>query len=107
MRFAVKPRWSLLRSANPAMPRSPDGALFNLTGTGSGVFDRLSAELSGYYLLGVEAEASDRNGKPHPIRVDVARNNVNIRAHRMMIAGGGTDTAAAAARTPQQIVTAA
>lgn len=82
------------------------GALFNLVGTGAGVFDRLSGELSGYYLLGLETEASDRNGRPHPIRIDVSRSNVTIRAHRTMLAGATTD-AAAAPRTPQQIVTAA
>ncbi len=82
------------------------GALFNLTGTGGAVFDRLASELSGYYLLGLEADARDRDGKPHPIRVDVGRPNLTIRAHRTMIAGGASD-AGAAPRTPQQIVTAA
>ena len=82
------------------------GALFNLTGTGGAVFDRLGAELSGYYLLGLDADARDRDGKPHPIRVDVARTNITIRAHRTMMAGAANDTAAGA-RSPQQIVTAA
>lgn len=82
------------------------GALLNLTGTGAAVFDRLTSELSGYYLLGLDADTRDRDGRPHPIRVDVSRANVTIRTHRTMVAGGGND-ASAAARTPQQIVTAA
>jgi len=84
------------------------GALFNLTGTGGAAFERLSSELSGYYLLGLDADARDRDGKAHPIRVDVGRNNVIVRAHRTMVAGGGSDAGTAAAvRSPQQIVTAA
>src|SRR6185295_14160826 len=82
------------------------GALFNLTGTGGAVFDRLTSEMSGYYLLGLEADPSDRNGRPHPIRIDVSRPNVTIRSHRTMMAGAAVDPAAPA-RTPQQIVTAA
>ena len=88
------------------------GALFNINGTGTAVFERITAELSGYYLLGVEPDARDRDGKAHPIRVDVGRQNVTIRSHRTMLALGpasaGSDAAAqAAARTPQQTVMAA
>ncbi len=85
------------------------GAIFNLAGNGSAAFERISAELSGYYLLGVEADARDRDGKPHPIRVDVGRQNLTIRAHRTMMAGGpaGSDATTQAARTPQQTVMAA
>ena len=36
------------------------GALFTVTGTGAGLFDRISSELSGYYLLGVESEIHRR-----------------------------------------------
>ena len=94
------------RYALETLTSAAGGALFNIAGTGAGVFDRLSSELSGYYLLGLETDAGDRNGKPHPIRVDIARPNVAIRAQRTMVAGTAAD-AAAAARTPQQIVTAA
>jgi VWFA-related protein len=88
------------------------GALFNLAGTGAAVFERISAELSGYYLLGVDTDTRDRDGRPHPIRVDVGRPNVTIRAHRTMIAGGpggsgGDGATQATARTPKQMVTAA
>ena len=54
------------------------GALFNVTGTGETLFDRIASELSGYYLLGVESDGRDKDGKPHPIRVDVPRKG----AHR-------------------------
>jgi VWFA-related protein len=84
------------------------GALFNVTGTGSGVFDRLRSELSGYYLLGVEPDQRDRDGKPHPIRVDVARRGVTVRARRttLLSAAGSEmplsphDAVTAALRSP-------
>jgi VWFA-related protein len=82
------------------------GTLFNIVGTGGAVFDRLTSELSGYYLVGVEADARDRDGKPHPVRVDVARQNITVRARRTMLAGGDA-AAQTAGRSPQQIVTAA
>ena len=41
------------------------GALFTVTGSGEALFDRISSELSGYYLLGVESDPRDRDGKPH------------------------------------------
>ena len=63
------------------------GALFNVAGTGAGVFDRLGAELSGYYLLGVEPVDRDRDGKAHPIAVDVARRGITVRTRRSVLAG--------------------
>ena len=81
------------------------GALFNLTGTGAGVFDRISSELSGYYLLGIEPDTRDRDGKPHPVRVDVSRGGSTVRAHRTLLAGN--DTSTTAPRTPREAVTAA
>jgi VWFA-related protein len=80
------------------------GALFNVAGSGVSIFERVSAELSGYYLLGVETDGHDRDGKPHPIRVDVARKGLTIRSHRTMLAGGG---ATAPTHSPREVVTAA
>ena len=39
------------------------GALFTVTGAGAGVFERIESELSGYYLIGVEAEAARSRGQ--------------------------------------------
>ena len=61
------------------------GALFNVTGTGAVLFDRIASELSGYYLLGVESETRDKDGKPHPIRVDVPRKGAIVRSRRQMV----------------------
>ncbi len=49
------------------------GALFRMSGAGDTLFDRIATELSGYYLLGFEAQASDRDGKSHQIRVTSTR----------------------------------
>ena len=39
------------------------GALFNMIGTGETIFEHITAELSGYYLLGVESGPTDKDGK--------------------------------------------
>jgi len=64
---------------------SSRGSLFNIIGTGAGVFERLQSELTGYYLLGVESGPTDRNGKAHPIRVSVNRRGANVRARRALL----------------------
>ena len=61
------------------------GTLFSVSGTGAEFFDRLETELSGYYLLGVESDPRDRDGKPHPIRVDVSRRGTTVRARRQHV----------------------
>jgi tetratricopeptide (TPR) repeat protein len=80
------------------------GTIFNVSGSGAGFFERLNTELSGYYLLGVESDPGDRDGKPHPIRVEVAGGRrATVRARRQYVS---LETGAAEpARSPRQIVT--
>jgi VWFA-related protein len=61
------------------------GALFNVIGTGETIFEHITAELSGYYLLGVESGPTDKDGKTHPIRVDVVRKGLTVRSRRALI----------------------
>ena len=61
------------------------GALFNVTGSGDALFDRILSELSGYYLLGIESDEHDKDGKPHPIRVEVSRRGLYVRARRQLL----------------------
>jgi len=61
------------------------GALFTITGTGAVLFDRIASELSGYYLLAVESDGRDKDGKPHPIRVDVPRKGALVRSRRQLV----------------------
>ena len=42
------------------------------------------SELSGYYLLGVESDGRDKDGKPHPIRVEVPRKGAIVRSRRQL-----------------------
>jgi VWFA-related protein len=61
------------------------GTLFTVIGTGQTLFERIESELSGYYLLGVESEPRDRDGKSHSIRVDVPRRGAQVRQRRQVL----------------------
>jgi VWFA-related protein len=56
------------------------GAVFRQVGTDPKPFERIARELSGYYLLAFEARDSDRDGKPHRIRVTINRRGYSLRA---------------------------
>ena len=56
------------------------GAVFRQVGTDPKPFERIARELSGYYLLAFEARDSDRDGKPHRIRVSILRRGYSLRA---------------------------
>jgi VWFA-related protein len=58
------------------------GDMFRVMSNSDFAFQRLSLELSGYYLLGFEAAPEDRNGKPHNINVTVRRDGVTVRSRR-------------------------
>ena len=49
------------------------GAVFRQVGSDPRPFERITRELSGYYLLAFEARDGDRDGRPHRIRVTLAR----------------------------------
>jgi VWFA-related protein len=58
------------------------GALYRVSTNPDAAFRRMEEELSGYYLLAVEADPADRNGQRHPIKVSVRRRGVTLRARR-------------------------
>ena len=75
------------------------GTLFTVTGTAEApFFERIESELSGYYLLGVESDPRDRDGKAHPIRVDVPRRGAIVRSRRQMLNAPSDATGDAARR---------
>src|SRR5262249_22778406 len=80
------------------------GTLFTVTGTGANLFQQLESELSGYYLLGVEWDARDGDGRPHPIRVDVGRKGAVVRSRRQLL---NTPSDERVARSPHQAVASA
>lgn len=61
------------------------GSLFRVLGTGQSAFDQLASNLSGYYLIGVEEEPSDRDTKRHRLDVQVRRRGVTLRSHRAFV----------------------
>jgi VWFA-related protein len=82
------------------------GALFTVTGTGEPLFERIESELSGYYLLGVESDARDKDGKSHSVRIDVPRRGAIVRSRRHLL-NTVADRRARAVRSPRQAVAAA
>ena len=61
------------------------GIWMHAVGTLDQYFDRVAAELSGSYLLGIEVEASDRDGRPHQVQVKVNRKDVDVRARKQYV----------------------
>src|SRR6185503_9113118 len=61
------------------------GSLYYVAGTGDPIFERLSSEISAYYLLGVEQRPRDREGDRHRIDIDVRRRNVSIRSRQAFV----------------------
>src|SRR5207249_8593168 len=49
------------------------GALFHVISGPESSFARITAELAGHYILGVEPLPSDRDGRPHAIKVQMRR----------------------------------
>jgi VWFA-related protein len=56
------------------------GEFFKVATSGAGVFDRISRELSGYYLLSFEPTAADRASRDRRIKVEVGRRGLTVRA---------------------------
>ena len=79
------------------------GTVVNVAGSGASFFERLEAELSGYYLLAVESDPRDRDGKPHPIKVDVPRRGATVRTRRQFVSTAEETRT----RSPRDAVTAA
>ena len=65
-----------------ALSKVARGTMLTINGAGLGVFDRIQTEISGYYLLGIEPSARDRDNKPHPLRVEVPWNGAVVRTGR-------------------------
>jgi VWFA-related protein len=61
------------------------GHLFEVVASAGPAFTRLASETSGYYLLGIEPEKRDRDGKPHDIEVKALRKGVDVRARRRFV----------------------
>jgi VWFA-related protein len=80
------------------------GVVLNAGSTGEAAFRRIGSELTGYYLLGFEPEAADRDGRSHEVRVDVSRPSATVRARSLLTIPASAPTAeqmlAGALRSP-------
>jgi VWFA-related protein len=67
------------------------GALLRVeAGTGDNAFTRVLRENTAYYLLGIEPDARDRDGKPHVLRIRVTRRGATVRGRTHVLIPGGT-----------------
>lgn len=55
------------------------------TGVGESEIDRLLGQISTYYVLGVEPDDRDRDGRPHRLGVKVAQRNVQVRNRQLVV----------------------
>ena len=76
------------------------GAVLRVTGSGETAFQRIAREMMGYYLLGFEPEAGDRDGGSHQIKVAVSRSEATVRARGLL-------SIPAAPPTPKELLAAA
>ena len=83
---------------------SARGTMFELTGRAEAIFDRIDSEISGYYLVGVESDPRDRDGKTHGLRIDVNRRGAQVRSRRQLL---NTPSDERIGRTRHQAVAAA
>lgn len=63
------------------------GTMLLVTGEFEPLFDRVSREMAGSYLLGVEVDPADRDGRTHRVSVRVRRDGVTIRARKDYVIG--------------------
>jgi hypothetical protein len=85
-----------------ALAKASRGAMFTINGAGTGAFERLEAELGGYYLIGLESNPRDRDGRPHAIRIEVPWNGATVRSRNQIL----NATLSIEHRTPEQAVAA-
>jgi len=83
---------------------SARGTMFEVTGRPEALFERIDSEISGYYLVGVESDPRDRDGRTHTLRTDVSRRGVQVRSRRQLL---NTPADERAGRTRQQTAAAA
>jgi VWFA-related protein len=60
------------------------GAVLPVIGSADAPFQRIARELTGYYLVGFEPLAADRDGKSHEIKVQVKREEVTVRSRGLL-----------------------
>jgi VWFA-related protein len=97
---------NLMRDGLDQLAGQTRGRLVQISaGTGAGIFERLSQELSGYYLVGFEPTAADRSGRERRIRVRTKRGGLTVRARPTFAIPSVTASASAeVARKPEAVI---
>ena len=76
---------SLLRFGIENTTAAAGGTMLLVTGDFEPQLDLVSRELGGSYLLGVEVDRADRDGRPHRVEVRVNRPGLTIRARKQYV----------------------
>jgi VWFA-related protein len=77
------------------------GAMFTVqVGNAEQALNRIRTELSSYYLLGVEPDDEDRDGRTHEITVKTSQPNVTIRGRRWVMVPKRSTSAPPSPSTP-------
>jgi hypothetical protein len=80
------------------------GSYFKVATSGAGVFDRISRELSGYYLLSFEPTEADRTARNRRIRVEVGRRGLTVKARSTYAIADSAAAEANAGLSPEEQV---
>ena len=72
------------------------GNLHRIVASAEGAFRQIERTLAGYYLLGVEPGANDRDGKRHRIEVSTRRKGLSLQSRRAFLTPDGPAPATAA-----------
>jgi VWFA-related protein len=91
----------LLRQGLEHLAGELRGGFYTAVGDGSAAFDRISAELAGYYLLAFEPTAEDRTGRERRIKVEVKRRGVTLRSRSTFVIPSAAIPSAARATARQ------
>jgi VWFA-related protein len=81
---------AVLRDGLEKLADQMGGEFRTAVASGEGAFAAVAAELSGYYLLGIEPAAADRTGRPRDIRVTVSRRGARVIARRFFVVEDAT-----------------
>ena len=84
------------------------GAFYQASGSGAGIFARITSAMTGFYQLGIETTPADRTGASQPIDVRVRRQGLSVRYGRRSIGlepgkSGGADRLTALLQQPTDI----
>jgi VWFA-related protein len=76
---------SMLATGLENIASASGGTLVRVVSTADAAFDRILKETAASYVLGLEPADTDRDGKPHAIRVNVKVSGAQVRARREFV----------------------